>query len=95
MQEVNRNISSPAFLGLVGMRMDVIKQDEAETVKNDFEKANKGRHFYREYSEASTVIIIIINVIIIVRFSPVLLGLVCNCHVSATSRSLETQHLNM
>ena len=26
------------------------------------------------------------------RFSPVLLGLVCNCHVSATSRSLETQH---
>ena len=82
------------------MRMDVIKQDEAETVKNDFEKANKGRHFYREYSEASTVIIIIIiiiiiNVIIIVRFSPVLLGLVCNCHVSATSRSLETQHLNM
>ena len=31
-------------------------------------------------------------IIIIVRFSPVLLGLVCNCHVSATSRSLETQH---
>ena len=42
------------------------------------------------------VVIYIINIIVIVRFSPVLLGLLCNCHVSATSRSLETQDfLNM
>ena len=36
--------------------------------------------------------ITIIFIIIIVRFSPVLGGLVCNCRVSATSRSLETPH---
>lgn len=53
LKEIDRNISSPALLGLLGLRMSYINPEEAEAMKRRFDRENKMRHYYREYSEAS------------------------------------------
>lgn len=52
-QEIDRNISSPALLGLLGLRMSYVNTEEAEIIKTNFDRENKGRHYHKEYSEVS------------------------------------------